>query len=117
MRSRSLITFVGLRVLRIVPALTVDTLFCAFVLGVLLTDLPLKEYLRSHEFFKYFLNILGNIHYNLPGVFAHNPNHAVNSQLWTIPYELKCYAVLTAMALIGLHRRPLLLLIATSIAY
>ena len=114
-RSRSLITFVGLRVLRIVPALTVDTLFCALVLGVLLTDLPLKEYFQSHDFFKYFLNIVGDIHYNLPGVFTHNPSHAVNSQLWTIPYELKCYAVLTAAALIGLHRRPLLLLVATCI--
>jgi peptidoglycan/LPS O-acetylase OafA/YrhL len=114
-RSRSLITFVGLRVLRIVPALTVDTLFCALVLGVLLTDLPLKEYFRSHDFFKYFLNIVGDIHYNLPGVFARNPSHAVNSQLWTIPYELKCYAVLTGAALVGLHRRPLLLLVATCI--
>jgi peptidoglycan/LPS O-acetylase OafA/YrhL len=115
-RSRRLVTFVGLRVLRIVPALTVDTLFCALVLGVLLTDLPLKEYLRSHEFFRYFLNILGDIHYNLPGVFTHNPSRAVNSQLWTIPYELKCYAVLTAMAVIGLHRRRFLLFLATCIA-
>ncbi len=115
-RSRRLVTFVGLRVLRIVPALTVDTLFCALVLGALLTDLPLKEYFRSHEFFRYFLNILGDIHYNLPGVFTHNPSQAVNSQLWTIPYELKCYAVLTAMAVIGLHRRRFLLFLATCIA-
>lgn len=112
-RSRSLITFVGLRVLRIIPALAVDTLFCALIIGVMLTDEPLREYFRSVEFFKYFLNIIGDIHYTLPGVFAQNPSNVVNAQLWTIPYELKCYAVLTAMAIIGLHRRRLLLLLAS----
>jgi peptidoglycan/LPS O-acetylase OafA/YrhL len=112
-RSRSLVTFISLRILRIVPALTVDTLFCALVLGVALTELPLAGYFRSPDFLKYFLNILGDIHYNLPGVFTHNPSRAVNSQLWTIPYELKCYAALTAMAVLGLHRHRLLLLIAT----
>ncbi len=115
MRSRSLTTFVGLRALRIIPALAVDTLFCALIIGVMLTDLPLKEYLRSHDFFKYFLNIAGDIHYNLPGVFTRNPSTAVNSQLWTIPFELKCYAALTGMALVGLHRRRALLLVATGL--
>lgn len=112
-RSRSLITFVGLRVLRIVPALAVDTLFCALIIGVLLTDVSLREYFRSPDFYKYFLNIAGDIHYNLPGVFVRNPSTAVNSQLWTIPFELKCYAALTGMAIFGLHRRRSLLLLAT----
>ena len=115
MRSRSLTTFVGLRVLRIVPALAVDTLFCALIIGVLLTDVSLREYFRSADFYKYFLNIAGDIHYNLPGVFVRNPSTAVNSQLWTIPFELKCYAALTGMAIFGLHRRRSLLLIATFI--
>jgi peptidoglycan/LPS O-acetylase OafA/YrhL len=112
-RSRSLVTFVGLRALRIVPALAVDTLFCALVLGVALTSLPLRDYLHAVEFRRYFLNIVGDIHYVLPGVFNENPSNVVNSQLWTIPYELECYAVLTVMAIGGLHRRRALFLIAT----
>src|ERR1700733_4279541 len=111
-RSRSVVTFVGLRVLRIVPALAVDTVFCALVLGIALTDLPLPVYLRSPDFAKYFLNIVGDIHYVLPGVFTQNPTRWVNAQLWTIPYELKCYAALTILAVVGFHRRRLLMLLA-----
>lgn len=112
-RSWSLITFVGLRILRIVPALAVDTLFCALLVGVVLTSLSLRNYFVSPDFYKYFLNIVGDIHYTLPGVFSRNPSNVVNAQLWTIPYELKCYAAVSALALLGLHRRPFLLLIAT----
>ena len=103
-RSRSLITFVGLRLLRIVPALAVDTIFCSLILGVVVTAISLREYFSSRDFFLYFLNILGDIHYHLPGVFRTNPTEMVNPQLWTIPYELKCYTVLTGMAVLGLHR-------------
>jgi peptidoglycan/LPS O-acetylase OafA/YrhL len=79
----------------------------------MLTNQPLGQYFRSPEFFKYFLNIVGDIHYTLPGVFAHNPSDVVNAQLWTIPFELKCYAALTGMAIIGLYRRRALMLAAT----
>ena len=104
-RSRSIVTFVALRVLRIFPALAVDTLFCALCLGPLLTDESLRGYFLSNEFHKYFLNMIGDVHFTLPGVFTDNPSTAVNAQLWTIPYELKCYLVLTIMAAVGLHRR------------
>ena len=104
-RSRSLVTFAGLRALRIVPALAVDTVFCALILGVIMTTAPLRVYFASAEFFEYFLNVFGDIHYHLPGVFRTHPSDMVNEQLWTIPYELKCYAVLTALAVLGLHRR------------
>jgi peptidoglycan/LPS O-acetylase OafA/YrhL len=114
-RNRNLITFAGLRVLRIVPALAVDTLFCALIIGVLLTSVPLREYFSSREFAKYFLNIVGDIHYTLPGLFLNNPSNVVNAQLWTIPFELKCYIALTVMALIGLHKRRLLFLGATTL--
>lgn len=112
-RNRSLITFVGLRVLRIVPALAVDTFFCAIILGVCLTTWPLRSYFSSAEFAKYFLNIIGVIHYKLPGVFESNIVPKVNAQLWTIPFELNCYAVLTIFALWRLHKRPILFLSAT----
>jgi peptidoglycan/LPS O-acetylase OafA/YrhL len=105
-RSRTLLTFLGLRVLRIVPALAVEVFLSALVLGPLLTDLPLTAYFQHPQFFAYFLNILGDIHYQLPGVFVSNPFPLVNGQLWTVPYELACYIVLTILALTGIfHRR------------
>ena len=112
-RCRTLISFVGLRVLRIVPALAVDTFIGAVFLGVLFTTLPLAEYFSNREFFGYFSNIAGSIKYTLPGVFGENAwPHVVNSQLWTLPYELECYAAISLLVLIGVTRRAWLFILA-----
>jgi peptidoglycan/LPS O-acetylase OafA/YrhL len=43
--------------------------------------------------------MIGNIHYQLPGLFLHNPMpDVVNAQLWTVPIELWCYIVLAFLA-------------------
>jgi peptidoglycan/LPS O-acetylase OafA/YrhL len=104
-RSNTLITFLGLRVFRIMPALTVEVLLSALVLGPLLTTVSLAYYFSSGEFFSYFLNIFGEIHYYLPGVFLSNPVTVVNGQLWTVPWELACYIALAALAVTGIFRR------------
>jgi peptidoglycan/LPS O-acetylase OafA/YrhL len=91
----SLPSFIGLRAIRIVPALAVETLLSAFVLGPLLTTVALSTYLTSPVFFKYLCNVIGWIHYQLPGLFLTNPvANRVNGQLWTVPWELWCYASL-----------------------
>ena len=115
-RTRSLVTFAGLRALRIVPALFVDTIFSALVLGPIFTSLRLTDYFSSSKFARYFLNIVGDIHYSLPGVFAANADSSVNAQLWTVPYELGCYLALFALALIGLFRRRTAMLLAIFVA-
>lgn len=104
MRSRSITTFLGLRALRIYPALAIDAIFCGLILGPMLTTLSIKEYLSHPEFHSYLLNTLGVIHYYLPGVFETNPSNKINGQLWTIRYELECYISLALFALFGLHR-------------
>ncbi|CAN5423145.1 acyltransferase [soil metagenome] len=115
-RSRSLISFGGLRVLRIVPALAVDTIFCAFLLGPWLTALPLEAYFTSPLFFTFLSNVTGDIHYYLPGLFVSNPAGArVNGQLWTIPFELLCYVSLSAFALFGLYKKPAYFVAAAAI--
>ena len=48
-------------------------------------------------FWGYFLNILGDIHFKLPGVFVNNTTDVVNSNLWTLPWELQCYIVMSVM--------------------
>jgi peptidoglycan/LPS O-acetylase OafA/YrhL len=104
-RCRSLVSFMGLRVIRLVPALAFETALAALVLGPLLTTLPVAAYFQDPLFARYFLNIAGDIQYLLPGMFAANPwANTVNAQLWTLPYELACYLSLFGLALFGIHR-------------
>jgi len=94
--------FLLLRVLRIVPALAVETFLAALLMGPLVTEVPLRDYFSSPEFWSYPRNIIGDIHYLLPGVFVHNPwPRIVNSQLWTIPAELRCYEVLIVVSILA----------------
>lgn len=115
-RTRSLIGFLGLRALRIFPALAVDTVFSAIVLGLMFTTLPWATYLSAAEFHRYFLNIVGDIHYFLPGVFAANPIPTVNAQLWTIPYELCCYVTLLCLTAFGLYAHRRIFLVVAALA-
>ncbi|HEY1208578.1 MAG TPA: acyltransferase [Terracidiphilus sp.] len=115
MRSKTIGVFLGFRILRIFPALAVDTLFCALILGPLLTTIALHDYFFHSEFRSYFLNMIGDIHYTLPGVFVNTPCHLVNGQLWTIPIELECYITLTVLALFSFHHHRRIMLVACSI--
>jgi peptidoglycan/LPS O-acetylase OafA/YrhL len=110
-RCLTVVSFVGLRVLRIMPALAVETVLSAVVLGPIFTDLALVNYFSDPEFRSYFWNLLGNVQFNLPGVFRNTPwPRVVNGQLWTLPYELYCYAAITALVLLGVwHRKRLFL--------
>ena len=58
----SLGDFIANRSLRIVPALAVDIVLCALILGPIFTVLPLGEYFTHQTFFDYFWNIVGAIH-------------------------------------------------------
>lgn len=110
MRVRSIHEFLTLRAMRIVPALAVEVTLSALVIGLFFTTLPIAEYLAHPLFHRYFLNILGLVHYFLPGVFETNPLTAVNASLWTIPYELKCYLLIVGLWILGAIRNPRLLL-------
>jgi peptidoglycan/LPS O-acetylase OafA/YrhL len=105
--------FIALRALRIFPALAVETTLCALILGPAFTVLPLAEYFASPMFHRYFLNIIGDIHYTLPGLFD---GETINLQLRTIPAELECYISLVCISLVGLIRRRWLLLALLSLA-
>jgi len=104
-RSRTMGMFLGLRAIRIFPALAVESLIAALILGPLLTTRTLGAYFSHPQFWSYFLNILGDPHYYLPGVFTKTPYGMVNGQLWTEPFELKCYVILGGLGLLGATRR------------
>lgn len=107
LRTRSLIGFMTLRILRIVPALSVEVFISAFALGISLTTKDVYQYFRDPVLHAYFLNSIGWIHFKLPGLFLENPYpDVVNLSLWTVPSELKCYVGLMALAAIGVTWRP-----------
>jgi peptidoglycan/LPS O-acetylase OafA/YrhL len=103
-RCRTIRSFATLRAVRLVPALAMEVVLSAFLLGPLVTTLPLHDYFTSPLIPRYFLNIIGDPQYLLPGVFTHHPHPLVNQQLWTIPYELECYGGLALLALAGVAR-------------
>ncbi len=111
MRIDKLHVFLLFRVLRILPALVVETLLSAFVLGAWATIYPLRDYFKSPQFMAYMLNILGFVQFQLPGVFEHNPwPNYVNFSLWTLPAELSCYILLSVLMLAGIAKERVLLL-------
>ena len=109
-----LTSFLTLRVIRIAPALACEVLISAFLIGAGLTTMTLPDYFLHPTFWSYMLNMVGDIHYNLPGVFDTNPVRLVNAQLWTIPYELKCYISISVLGIISLTRKPRLFLLAVA---
>jgi peptidoglycan/LPS O-acetylase OafA/YrhL len=98
--------FIALRTARLFPGLIAIVLATAFCLGPLFTTFTLHEYFTGRHFFSYFLNMVVYIHFQLPGVFLSNPvPEYVNEQLWTLPFEVKCYIALAILSLLGLIRQ------------
>jgi peptidoglycan/LPS O-acetylase OafA/YrhL len=96
------------RVLRIYPGLLVNVLVCAFVIGPLISALPVGAYFASAELRQFLVETLtlnpGPLH--LPGVlFVDNPvGGLVNGSLWTLRYEMMMYLMIPLLAAMGLLR-------------
>jgi hypothetical protein len=100
-RSRSWRDFAFARALRVAPAYVVAVAYATFVLGPLLTTLPVADYLAARDTWSYVattLTFFGLVD-RLPGVFAGNPYpFAVNGSLWTLAIEIFCYGALALAA-------------------
>lgn len=99
--SRDLSSFVRKRALRIMPALIVVCCLLVFVLGPLATSVPLGAY------FQCAWRYLGQAVFlptanSLPGVFDHHPVNATNGSLWSLRFEVACYAA--SAVLVALNR-------------
>ena len=122
-RRHNVAAFVAARALRIFPGLTVSLLVTALVLCPLLSTLPAAKYYSSPQTWLFiFRNILlVKPQYELPGVFEHSPYiGAVNGSLWTLFYEVTCYATLAILAASRLFcdlRATLAVLVAMGIVF
>ena len=112
LRLRRVVPFLSSRALRILPAYAVCLIACAFVLGPAVTVLPLSDYFANRAPFYYVsinLHFVPDMAYVLPGVFLDNPQtSAVNGSIWTLPVEVRMYAVAAVLGACGiLGRRAL----------
>jgi peptidoglycan/LPS O-acetylase OafA/YrhL len=106
------IRFIRARALRILPALAVTLILLALVLGPLLTSDSWHEYFRNGKVFRFIFNLsFLTFHDGLPGVFASNPYPgAVDGSLWTLRHEVRCYALVLMLGVLGLLNRSVLAL-------
>lgn len=90
------------RFLRIWPGLAVVILLAACVLGPFVSSLPLRDYYFHPLIGEYLKNLQFNLRDELPLSFDGNTlPTAINGSIWTIPIEVKCYALL---GLLGVTR-------------
>lgn len=107
-RRSSIRGFVAARVLRLYPGLFVALGVTVLVVGPLVTTLPLTQYFGSIKTLAYVpSNIsLKWLQYGLPGVFLHNPYpEAINGSLWSLFYEVVCYAAVLTLGVAGVTAR------------
>lgn len=103
----SLGQFIAARLLRVMPALIVCVALTAFAIGPLMTALPIGAYLRDPATYLYVLKTaaLTTGQAPLPGVFIANPMAGeINIPIYTLKYEVICYALLAAAGASGLMR-------------
>ena len=105
-QSRSVRDYAIARGLRIFPALIVCVLLTALALGPWLTELPAWLYLRDSWTAAYIVKTIGlwTGSAELPALFQDNTvPRAVNTSVWTLKYEVLCYAILAAGGFLVLH--------------
>ena len=104
--TASVLRFFWRRILRIFPALAIVVALCAFVMGPIVTTVPLSEYFRAPMTFEYLGMIALRLQDWLPGVFIHNPlPRSTNGSLWSVPAECTMY-LLTPAVLIAASLAP-----------
>jgi peptidoglycan/LPS O-acetylase OafA/YrhL len=99
-RNKNPLTFAINRALRIYPGLVVCLMFCALLLGPMLSSLPLTTYFSSADPYRFVVSNLTMFFPKtgwLPGVFNDVPlPNGVNGSLWTIRFEVFMYITLLA---------------------
>jgi peptidoglycan/LPS O-acetylase OafA/YrhL len=97
------LSFMKNRILRIMPALCMVVLLSIFILGPLMTSLSFQAYFSDSITWRYLRSALVfPLQYDLPGVFRHNPQSAVNGSLWTLQHEVRLYFAIALLGVLGI---------------
>lgn len=110
-RTRNPLSFCSARVFRIFPGLLCALLVSAFAIGPLISTLPVSDYFSSTRTWTYIPSnlLLIKPQQSLPGVLEQSHYKVLNGSLWTLAYEVFCYALLLSAACSGLLRRDRLI--------
>ena len=112
--SSSSFNYLWKRLLRLIPGLTIATLFTILIVGPLATTFSLREYFTAPATFNYIkvLKLFPPYIDILPGVFTNQPSSNVNGSLWTLSYEFTCYiALLLTCIFFRRHYKTILLVV------
>ena len=105
--TRGIGDYAKARALRIYPALIVNVLLSALLVGLFATSVPFGAFIAAEGTWKYIGNNLPmwNAMYALPGAFENNPLQAINGSLWTLPLEIRCYIAIGLFLVTGVLKR------------
>lgn len=108
MLSRSLMSYIVSRSMRLLPGAFVCALLMTFALGLAFTTLGVYDYLMDGSVWSFLRRntTLMSIQYDLPGVFKDNiyPG-AVNGSLWSLRVEIRMYILFGAIVFL-MRLRP-----------
>lgn len=109
LRLGSVRNFASARALRIYPGLFTAMCVVVFLIGPIASSLSLHEYAAEPATWLYLARnslLFMGIQHTLPGVFTDLPlRGTVNGSLWTLPFEIACYATLAAAWIVLRHFR------------
>ncbi|HSQ00668.1 MAG TPA: acyltransferase [Candidatus Dormibacteraeota bacterium] len=96
------------RALRILPAMVAALAFGALLIGPFVVGIPVGEYLSSRAPWLHFLGVAMHRYLAVPPLFADNPlPFLLNAPLWSLRYELLCYALVPVLVAGGGRLRML----------
>ncbi len=115
-RSSSVYNYFWNRLLRLLPGLFGVALVTIFIIGPLVTVIPVADYFKNPMTWGYF-KIMTMYYYNLtlPGVFVDNvlPN-LVNGSIWMLSLFFNMYIIVAVLGLVGwLYKRKVVILITS----
>lgn len=125
-QSRTFLRFALMRAARILPGLAVCLVITALLVGAVVTSKSAAEYFSSGDVGRYIIkNIqLQKLFNRLPGVFEFNHYKlSINGSLWTLPVEVRCYAMVFVFGVLGGFRHArwsvalVLMLVALAVFY